>query len=268
VAEQHGRALGPAPLIETQVAARLLARTGPAAADLLAQVLAGDRLVTLAPRPCRGPVAGLVPAGAVADDVIVLHGDTLTVVPIGEDRVVPGNLGSMPLADVPLREGPVIATGPAAEVAFESALDDWLALTAAALAAMALRSVEIGVDYASEREAFGQPIGGFQAVGHRLADCRVAADGAGLLARQAAWAAGEDPERFPVLAPMAYGFAAEAARDASYWALHFHGGYGFMLEYDIQLSYRRSRAWANVVMDPRRAYRRVADRRYGPVGAG
>ena len=38
---------------------------------------------------------------------------------------------------------------------------------------------------------------------------------------------------------MAFGFAPETARDTSYWALHFHGGYGFMLEYDIQLYYRR-----------------------------
>ena len=44
-----------------------------------------------------------------------------------------------------------------------------------------------------------------------------------------------------------------------YWALHFHGGYGFMLEYDIQLYYRRSRAWARVLMDSARP-QRVADR--------
>jgi alkylation response protein AidB-like acyl-CoA dehydrogenase len=67
---------------------------------------------------------------------------------------------------------------------------------------------------------------------------------------------------------MAFAFAAATARDASDWALHFHGGYGFMLEYDIQLYYRRARAWANVVMSPAAARRRVADLRYGsPIGA-
>ncbi len=65
---------------------------------------------------------------------------------------------------------------------------------------------------------------------------------------------------------MAFGFAAETARDASYRALHFHGGYGFMLEYDIQLYFRRARAWAGVGMDTRSAYRRVSDARYGRVG--
>ena len=64
---------------------------------------------------------------------------------------------------------------------------------------------------------------------------------------------------------MAFAFAYESARDATYRALHYHGGYGFMLEYDVQLYYRRARAWANVYADPRVVYRRLADRRYGQV---
>ena len=68
-----------------------------------------------------------------------------------------------------------------------------------------------------------------------------------------------------MLAPLAFAFAAEAARDASYRSLHFHGGYGFMLEYDVQLYWRRSRAWANVVMSPERAYRLAGARRLGVV---
>ena len=58
VAQQHGRALGSAPLIETQVAARLLARVGSdAALDVLAGAIDGERLVTIAPRRVRGDVA-------------------------------------------------------------------------------------------------------------------------------------------------------------------------------------------------------------------
>ena len=58
---------------------------------------------------------------------------------------------------------------------------------------------------------------------------------------------------------MAFGFAAETARDTSYHALHFHGGYGFMLEYDIQLYFRRARSWGAVLESPQSSYRRVAD---------
>ena len=66
---------------------------------------------------------------------------------------------------------------------------------------------------------------------------------------------------------MAFAFAAETARDTTYHALHFHGGYGFMLEYDIQLYFRRARAWAGVLSEPRVAYRRVADARYATAGS-
>jgi len=272
VAEQHGRALGSAPLIETQVASRLLARAGDLAAGLLGEVIAGNRLVTLALRPARDGVAQLVPAGAVATDVIVLHRDSLVVIPTGDDRVLPGNLGSMPVDDIPLSEtalaaGTSLAEGASAAALVDAALDDWLVLTAAALVGIAQRSVEIGVAYVCEREAFGEKIGAFQGVGHRLADCATSVDGAGLLAREAAWSFGEQPERGAELAAMAFAFAAATARDASDWALHFHGGYGFMLEYDIQLYYRRARAWANVVMSPAAARRRVADLRYGSRSA-
>jgi alkylation response protein AidB-like acyl-CoA dehydrogenase len=66
-------------------------------------------------------------------------------------------------------------------------------------------------------------------------------DGAQLLSREAAWAATEEPQRAAELAAMAFGFAAETARDTTYYALHFHGGYGLMVEYDIQLYFRRAK---------------------------
>ena len=41
---------------------------------------------------------------------------------------------------------------------------------------------------------------------------------------------------------MAFAFASETAERATYHAIHFHGGYGFMVEHDVQLYYRR-RPW-------------------------
>ena len=264
VAEQHGGALGPAPLIETQVAARLLAAVGEPGAPALGEVLAGERMVTCAVRPARGATATLVPAGAVADAFVVLAGDDLLLVPITPDgRTCPENVGSLPLADLPIRDAVVLASGADARARHDAAVDEWLALTAGALVEIGRRSLEIGVAYTKERVAFGRPIGAFQAVAHRLADVAAAADGAQLLARLAGWSWAEEPERAGEYAAMAFAFAAETARDASAWSLHFHGGYGFMLEYDIQLHYRRARAWANVGMSPDLAYRRVADKRRG-----
>ena len=42
-------------------------------------------------------------------------------------------------------------------------------------------------------------------------------------------------------------------------SLHFHGGYGFMLEYDIQLYFRRIKAWALLAGDRQHALLDVAD---------
>jgi alkylation response protein AidB-like acyl-CoA dehydrogenase len=231
-------------------------------------VLDGGRLVTLALHPVRSGRARLVPVAAVADDAIVLDGDRLLLVPLPPDRVAVENLGSMPLADVVVDDSATeLAAGAAALAAHDGALDEWLALTAAALVGVGARGLEIGVEYVKERKAWDVPIGSFQAVSHRLADSAAALDGARLLAYEAAWAVDEEPARAPELAAMAFAFSYESARDATYRSLHFHGGYGFMVEYDIQLYYRRARAWATVYGGPGAVYRRVADKRYGPSAA-
>ncbi len=266
VAEQQGRFVAAVPVIETQVAARLLARLADRGAGPRRHALEGDRLITFAPRPARGQGAGMVPAGAVADDALILAGDRLLLVPLDGSRTPVENLASMPLADVAI--GPaatVLVEGPDALAAHDRAVDEWMALTAAALVGIAARALEIGVEYVKERHAWGVPIGSFQGISHRLADSATAVDGARLLAYEAAWAVDDQPERAAELAAMAFAFAYETARDATYRSLHFHGGYGFMMEYDIQLYYRRARGWANVYAGPEAGYRRVADRRYGPV---
>lgn len=261
VAEQHGRFLAPAPLIEAQVAARLLARmTGEAAGRALELCLSGQRLTTLALRPACAGRAELVPAGAVADDALVLQGDRLLLVPLQGRATFVRNLGAQPLADVTLGEDDVLlGEGPEVVALVSAAVDEWRVLTACALSGLAGRALEIGVAYVKERKAFGQPVGAFQSVAHRLADRATEVDGTELLVREAAWSLSGDPSRFRELAAMALGFAAETARDTTYDALHFHGGYGFMEEYAIQLYFRRARSWGAVLEDPRTSYRRVQD---------
>ena len=185
VAEQHGRHLGPAPLIEGQVAAKVLARTGgDAAAETLGRALGDDHLVTIALHPPQGGVLSLVPGGSVADEVVFFdHGRLKCMVVAERGRPVP-NTGSMPLADVAVDPAAVeLVSGAEAEGLFESARDEWLVLMANALVGVGARSLELGVDYAKERRAFGVPIGSFQAVAHGLADAATAVEGSKLLAR-------------------------------------------------------------------------------------
>ena len=265
VAEQVGRAAAPVPALETQVTARLLAAlTTDTASAALSRVLGGDEIVTLALRSPRGGVAALVPAGAVCDAAVVLDGDQLVLVPVTDSTRLPvANLASAPLADVDVVAGDVLASGPDAVARYEAALDEWLTLTAAAVVGLGAAALDLGCAYAVERRAFGSPIGAFQGVAHPLADDATNLDGARLLAQKAAWTLDVGGARGRELASLAFAFASRAAEAATYDAIHVHGGYGFMLEYDVQLFYRRARGWPRVWGDAEEAYRRAAGARYG-----
>ena len=215
-------------------------------------MLAGDRLVTIAVRPPVGGVAALTPAGAVRDAVLALDGDRLVLVPVADaDRRPVANLASVPLADVDVSDrGTELAAGGDAVAHFDGALDEWLTLTAAALVGIGGAALDLGCAYAAERVAFGARIGTFQGVAHPLADDATDLDGAQLLARKAAWSLDTGEGRGRELAAMAFAFASGAAARATYDALHVHGGYGFMLEHDVQLFYRRARGWPRVWGDP------------------
>jgi alkylation response protein AidB-like acyl-CoA dehydrogenase len=266
VAEQHGRHVAPAPLVEAQVAARLLSRADTApAGEALGRALAGG-LTTVALHPPRAGVLTLVPSGAVADEVVFVDGGRLWCMTIGDGARPVANIGSMPVADVTVDGAAEMASGDAAAALFELALDEWLVLMANAMVGLGSRALEMGVEYTRERHAFGVPIGSFQAVAHGLADAATALEGGRLLAREAAWSAGEDPGRRRQLAALACGFATDAARQASDRSLHYHGGYGFMLEYDVQLYFRRATAWPAVFGEPATMYARGSAERLLSAG--
>lgn len=263
-AEAHGAHLGSAALIETMVVARLLARAatgGPALAVLADGASAGFAL-----HPVVEHVARLVPGGVGAGVVVALDGDDLVAVttPIATPRAT---LHSGPVADVDvpgLGEAGriVIASGDAANRMYGHALDEWRILTAAALAGLARSALDIGVQYVKDRYQFGVPIGSFQTIQHTLANLHTAADGARLLAYEAAWAADSDTPEAAALAAQAFWFCGETAEKAAGASLHFHGGYGFMLEYDIQLHARRAKGWRLLAGDPRAGLRTIARRRW------
>ncbi|OHV32322.1 MULTISPECIES: acyl-CoA dehydrogenase [Pseudofrankia] len=266
VAERIGAAAAAAPVIEAQVAARLLASLDTAAArTALAAALRGERLVTIAVRRAAAGVASLVPGAAVADEAVVLDGDRLLLVPLRDGtRTAVANLAAAPLADVTFgADVTELAVGETAAVGFEVALDDWLALTAAALVGVGTAAHRLTVGYVKERRAWDLPIGAYQAVAHPLANTATALDGARLLVARAAEELGRGRPRGRELAAMAFAFAAETARQATYDGVHFHGGNGFTLEFDAQLHYRRARGWARVWGEPRDAYRRAGRARYG-----
>jgi len=102
---------------------------------------------------------------------------------------------------------------------------------------MARSAFEVAVQYAKERESFGQPILQHQAVGFRLADCATQLEAA----RQLIWHAASlrDAGR-PCLqeAAMAKLFASEMAERVCSAAIQTLGGYGVVSDFPVERIYR------------------------------
>jgi alkylation response protein AidB-like acyl-CoA dehydrogenase len=260
-AELLGRSLAPVPFIEAAVATTLLG-TFADRVDLT-PVISGEELPTIAIHPVVGDEARFVPAGAVADVVVALRGEELVLAsqPVKPAALVP-NLGAAPVAHCDVRDATVLAAGREAAAAYERAVRQWEALMGLALIGLGRRALEIGVEYVLQRKAFGVQIALFQTIQHRLADDATALDGGRLLAYKAAWAQDAAMSEASALATMSLLFASEAAFKTASDSLHFHGGYGYTLEYDIQLYFRRAKAWALLAGDRRSAYATLAHRLY------
>jgi citronellyl-CoA dehydrogenase len=99
------------------------------------------------------------------------------------------------------------------------------------------RMFERTLEYAKEREAFGRPIGRFQAIRHKFADMSVQIEAAKQMVYATAWRFnnGEYPVREITQAKL---FASIMACDVADECIQIHGGYGYMKEYEIERGYR------------------------------
>ncbi|MFD9725517.1 acyl-CoA dehydrogenase family protein [Streptomyces sp. NPDC059072] len=211
VFEEAGRVLLPGPLVATHLAAGVV----PGAAEGTAVVTACDL------------GGGLVAYAGEADAVLGAEGAT------GAEGVPAGS--PVRSAD-PLTPLHRISSSSCADVSYGSEHRSVGALLTAALqVGSALRTVELAVRYAGEREQFGQPIGAFQAVKHLCAQMLVRAE----VARTAVYAAAVTSDDGEIAAAklLADEAAVRGARDC----LQVHGGMGFTWEADVHLHLKR--AW-------------------------
>ncbi|PSP23091.1 acyl-CoA dehydrogenase [Halobacteriales archaeon QH_10_65_19] len=100
-------------------------------------------------------------------------------------------------------------------------------------------AAERALQYAEEREQFGQPIGEFQAIQHKLADMFTKIEAARLLTYKSAWC--EDTgntEDLTMLASMAKEYGSRIAVDVADEAIQIHGGAGYVDDFDVERLYR------------------------------
>ena len=96
---------------------------------------------------------------------------------------------------------------------------------------------EAARDYAGEREQFGQPIGEFQAIKHKLADMDTKIQAAKLLMHKAAdnKIRGEDYIKEAAQAKL---YASEVSREVANEGIQIHGGYGYTKDFPAERFYR------------------------------
>ncbi|OPG08522.1 acyl-CoA dehydrogenase family protein [Microbispora sp. GKU 823] len=95
---------------------------------------------------------------------------------------------------------------------------------------------DAALGYARERQAFGQPIAGFQAIQLKLADMATDIQAARLMTYWAAVRSEAGPVRSE--AAMAKYFASEVALRVTMEAMRVHGGYGYSQEFVVERLYR------------------------------
>jgi alkylation response protein AidB-like acyl-CoA dehydrogenase len=123
---------------------------------------------------------------------------------------------------------------------FLSILDEGRIAIAALSTGAAQGCVDESVRYAKERQAFGQPIGSYQAISFKIARMEARAHVARTAYYDAAakMLAGKPFKKEAAIAKM---IASEAAMDNARDATQIHGGYGFMNEYPVARHYRDSK---------------------------
>ena len=239
--EQLGRHLAPVPLNQHLNALHVLADT-PWSEGLLE----GSLIATVARRSVERNADGSVTGrpepviyGASADLLVVPAGDELVAVDLTaiDRKPEPAMDRTRELAWIEMEEVPAVTVGDASAVAAH--LDRGAVFHSLELLGAGEAVMGIAVDYAGQREQFGQPIGAFQAVKHRCADMLVDVEGMRSTAYHAAWSIGAGDPDAPVAAAVAKIWCSDAGLRVAESALQVHGGIGFTWESDVHLYLKR-----------------------------
>lgn len=105
---------------------------------------------------------------------------------------------------------------------------------------IAQASLELAVDYAQKRMAFGKPISKLQAIQEKIADMAVKVESARLLTWRAAWLKDND-KPYTKEAAMAKLAASEAATFCSHQCIQVLGGMGYVSDMPAERYYRDAR---------------------------
>jgi alkylation response protein AidB-like acyl-CoA dehydrogenase len=196
-----------------------------------------------------GPVADVAIVFAVTDAEKGFHGGITAFV---VDRDTPGfgsgqkfekmglrtsPVGELLLEDVQVSDDAVLGRVGGGAALFTTAMDWERALLVASHVGTIERLLETATEYARTRSQFGQKLAKFQAVAHKIADMKVQLEAARLLVYRAAWRLGNS-RNASLDASIAKLFVSETLLRTALDTVQLHGGYGFMVEYEVERALR------------------------------
>ena len=140
--------------------------------------------------------------------------------------------------DVRVPEENLVGTRGAGFMQLMQFFDETRTMVAAQGVGIAKGAYERALEYAQEREQFGQAIGEFQAIQHKLADMATKTEAARQLTYKSAWSVENKDEQLTSLASMAKEFGSRVAVDVANEGVQIHGGSGYVNDFDAERFYR------------------------------
>ncbi len=172
------------------------------------------------------------------------YGSELWLVDLESQKIIPERVklldGLRTAAKMTLRNSKALKLESSNHAAL--GLDELIYLVAASeLAGISQKVVALTVSYVTTRKQFDVPVGGFQAVQHKLAEMQLYSEAQVALTEFAAWAVDNSPDQAKLALNSAMNFATEWAPWIVENAVQLHGGIGFTWEYELHLYLRRAR---------------------------
>jgi alkylation response protein AidB-like acyl-CoA dehydrogenase len=132
----------------------------------------------------------------------------------------------------------------------------------------ARRAFELATGYAKERQQFGQPIGRFQAIQHKVANCFIDLEGVRLVLHHTARLLDNGDQDWSYFADCAMAFAGPALRGVSLETQHTFGAIGYAEEHEAPRHFKRVHLDTIALGGTAYAKRRLASRLFDNGGTG
>ena len=129
--------------------------------------------------------------------------------------------------------------GPGTAARLRRALEEATVALAVEIVGTCQTIFDVTLEYATQREQFGVPIGSFQAIKHKFADMLIALERARATSYFAALCEAEDDPGRAIAASTAKAAAGDCQRRLAKEGIQIHGGVGYTWEHDMHLYVRR-----------------------------